>query len=143
MTATPEIDILREAGDWPDVEALVRRALGAVTRENVEISVLLTDDAHIRVLNRDYRVKDKATNVLSFPQDEPEMLGDIILAYETVMREAAEQGKTFEAHLTHLLVHGCLHLLGYDHEEDDEAEEMEALEVEILAGLGVNNPYAS
>ena len=141
MTATIEIDILQQAGNWPDVDALVRTALERVIESDTEVSVVLTDDAHIQVLNRDYRGKDKATNVLSFPQDEPQLLGDIIIAYETIVREAEEQNKHFEDHFTHMLVHGCLHLLGYDHETDEEAEEMEALEIRILGDLGVKNPY--
>jgi probable rRNA maturation factor len=138
-----EIDILHQAGDWHDVDDLVRDVLTRVVDRDCEISVVLTDDAHIQVLNRDYRGKNKATNVLSFPQDDPQMLGDIIIAYETIIREAKEQNKIFEHHLMHMLVHGCLHLLGYDHETDSEAEEMEALEIEILSGLSVKNPYAN
>lgn len=116
--------------------------------DDAELSLLLTDDAHIRVLNRQWRDQDKPTNVLSFPSadeddDEPgPLIGDVIVAHETTAREAAEEGKSFEDHFTHLLVHGLLHLFGYDHIEDDEAEEMEAFETEILAGLGVADPYA-
>lgn len=119
-----------------------------------EISIFWTDDAGIRALNKQYRHQDKPTNVLSFPlyggwdviapvaeQVSPVALGDIILALETITREAREQGKRFEAHLAHLLVHGVLHLCGYDHEDDCEAEAMEALETEILAGLGYPAPY--
>ena len=143
MISALEIDILQEAGEWPDVDALVRSTLGRVVDEATEVSVLLTDDAHIQILNQNYRGQDKPTNVLSFPQEEPALLGDIIIAHETIAREAVEQGKSFEHHFTHMLVHGCLHLMGYDHETDAEAEEMEALEVEILAGMGVKNPYAA
>lgn len=112
-----------------------------------EISILLTDDAEQQVLNRDWRGKDAPTNVLSFPQIEPfgpvvGILGDIILARETLEREAIEQGTSFEHHFTHLIVHGFLHILGYDHIEDDEALEMEGLETQILASLGVPDPYA-
>jgi probable rRNA maturation factor len=106
-----------------------------------EISVVLADDAFVRELNRTYRGKDKPTNVLSFPSDEH--LGDIVLAFETVASEAAQQGKSFKAHAQHLLVHGTLHLLGYDHEQEAQAEEMEGLEVKILKKLGVANPYLS
>lgn len=106
-----------------------------------EISVVLADDAFVRELNRTYRGKDKPTNVLSFPSGEH--LGDIVLALETVAREAEQQGKSFKAHAQHLLVHGTLHLLGHDHEQESEAEVMEQLEVKILKKLGVANPYLS
>lgn len=118
----------------------------------VEIAITLSDDAEVQVLNRDWRGKDKPTNVLSFPglegamagllpPDAPRPLGDLILAYETCAREAEEQGKSLADHARHLVVHGVLHLLGYDHETDAEAEEMEALETTILAGLGIADPY--
>lgn len=106
-----------------------------------EIAVVLADDAFAQQLNRDYRGKDKPTNVLSFPNDEAGQLGDIVLAFETVEREAAEQGKSFKHHAVHLLVHGTLHLLGYDHEIEKEAARMEKLEIKILDKLGVANPY--
>lgn len=136
-------------------ESAARAALthaGAVPGEGapLEISLVFTDDAEQRALNRDYRGKDRTTNVLSFPNmDDPEtpgvprLLGDVVLARETVLREAAEQNKTAADHTAHLLVHGVLHLLGYDHETPDEAEEMESLEREILALLGVADPYAA
>lgn len=108
-----------------------------------EIAVLLSDDARIQALNRNFRGKDAVTNVLSFPaRPGAAHLGDIIVARETVEREAAAEGKTRDRHLTHLLVHGVLHLFGYDHDSDDDAAEMEALEIEILASLGVPDPYA-
>jgi probable rRNA maturation factor len=112
-----------------------------------EISIVLTNDAEQRDLNRDWRGKDAPTNVLSFPQIEPfapvfGILGDIILARETVAREADEQGTPFDHHFTHLVVHGFLHILGYDHIEDDEALQMESLETQILAELGIGDPYA-
>lgn len=117
-----------------------------------EISLVLADDVTVRDLNREWRGKDKATNVLSFAaldDDEaprvpgaPVLLGDIVLAYETCAAEAADQGKSLENHYCHLVLHGLLHLLGYDHEESDEdAEEMEELEVSILAAFGIPNPY--
>ena len=114
-----------------------------------EVSLVFTDDASIREINAEWRQQDKPTNVLSFPAfpvtpgEKPgPMLGDIVIARETVEREAVDLGKSFEEHLTHLLVHGFLHLLGYDHMETEEAEEMEALETRILASLGLSDPYA-
>ncbi len=107
------------------------------------MAVVLSDDTEVQRLNRDFRAKDKPTNVLSFPSDEPDEWGDIILAYETIEREATEQNKSFSAHFTHLLVHGMLHLLGYDAIQEDEAEEGEAVEIETLAQLGLENPYQS
>lgn len=152
-----QIDIAMEAGGWPAEEELSRyagNAADAVFTELAiadpasELSVVFTDDASIRALNRDWRGKDKATNVLSFPAFEvapgdplPPMLGDIILAFETVSREAALEGKPFAHHLTHLLVHGLLHLLGHDHENDEDAEEMEGLERKSLARLAIPDPY--
>ena len=115
------------------------------------MTVVLADDAFIHELNKTYRGKDKATNVLSFPNPDFSSvtrhpspvthLGDLVLALETVEREAAEQGKKAKDHAVHLLVHGTLHLLGYDHEQDKEAARMERLEIKILKGLGVGNPY--
>jgi len=120
----------------------------------VEVSVRLTDDAEVRTLNAAYRGKDKPTNVLSFPMVEPDLLdalsngddgetllGDIVLAAETVAREAADKGVDQRTHATHLIVHGTLHLLGYDHETDDEADHMEAIERDALALLGLPDPY--
>ena len=143
------------AEGWPDgleaiAESAIREALRQSEAEMVgvaEVSVVLTDDAEQRDLNRDWRGIDKSTNVLSFPQIEPfgpvsGILGDIILARETLEREADEMGIGFSDHFTHLVVHGFLHLLGYDHIEDDEAEEMEGLETQILATLGIADPYA-
>ncbi|MXQ11879.1 rRNA maturation RNase YbeY [Microvirga makkahensis] len=147
---------MSEEGGWeriPDVEALARTAAEAalaVTDEaegEFEASVMLTDDAHIRELNRTWRGKDKPTNVLSFPAPEqpgaagPRHLGDIALAYETLVRESEEESKELAHHFAHLIVHGVLHLLGYDHEVEEEAEIMEALEVKALASLGIADPY--
>ncbi|MBL0000684.1 MAG: rRNA maturation RNase YbeY [Sphingomonadales bacterium] len=135
------------------VAATPYQALAAIDAL-VEIDVRLTDDAEVQVLNRDYRNKDKPTNVLSFPMLLPEqikditrtdlgevLLGDIVLAYGTCAREAADRAVSVEAHATHLIVHGTLHLLGYDHMKDWEAEAMEALEREIMATLGLHDPY--
>lgn len=150
------VEITIESPPWgeeADRRPLIERVAAAVAArqelivpEAAELSLLLTDDARIRVLNRDWRGKDAATNVLSFPSaDEDEepgpLLGDVVVAHETVAREAAAEGRSFDDHFAHLLVHGLLHLFGFDHETDDEAEEMEALETEILAGLGIADPY--
>ena len=117
----------------------------------LEVSVRLTDDAEVRALNRDYRGQDKPTNVLAFPGDDPEtprepdqplLLGDVVVALETTVREARECGRTAEAHLAHLIVHGVLHLCGHDHLGDAEAQAMETLETRVLAGLGHADPYA-
>ena len=106
-----------------------------------EVSVVLTTDEEVHALNKTFRHQDKATNVLSFPSDEKAELGDIILAYETVLKEAQELGISALHHTLHLIVHGFLHLLGYDHETEHEAEEMESLEIKILQTLNIENPY--
>ena len=135
------------AADEGLVERAARRALAlAAPRRELEVSVALADDGTVRTLNRDYRRQDRPTNVLSFESGEEEpggvlILGDVVLARETCAREAAETGRPFADHLTHLTVHGILHLLGYDHIAEAEAEEMETLEVRILAGMGIENPY--
>lgn len=150
------LDVVCEEGDWAafgEVETLLTSAADALARrldvDNIEAVVALSSDASVQVLNRDYRGKDKPTNVLSFPAGPVHVppgharpIGDIVLAAETVMREAAEQDKSCQDHLQHLIVHGLLHLLGYDHETEQQAVEMEALEVEILATLGIADPYA-
>jgi probable rRNA maturation factor len=113
----------------------------------LELSLVLGDDSLVRRLNRRWRGKDRPTNVLSFASDEDVadgralLLGDVVLAYETVAREAAAQGKSLAAHLAHLVAHGVLHLLGFDHQEDDEAERMERRERRVLARLGIADPY--
>jgi probable rRNA maturation factor len=150
------LDIMIEAGDWgrlEDAEALAQKAAEAALAvtyeadEAFEASVMLTDDAQIRELNRTWRNKDKPTNVLSFPAPEqpglsgPRHLGDIALAYETLVRESEEESKELAHHFAHLIVHGVLHLLGYDHEVEAEADIMEALEVKALATLGIADPY--
>lgn len=152
------LDVARDADGWdilPEAEALAERALveaaaraGVQLRPNAEVSLLLTGDAAIRGINKEWRGKDAPTNVLSFPAVPPEklarapFLGDIAVAFETVQREAAAEGKLLADHFSHLVVHGFLHLLGYDHETDPEAEAMEALETRILAALGIADPYA-
>jgi probable rRNA maturation factor len=152
------IDVRVEAGKWPSkakLTALATRSLAAALARakpklaaGPELSLLFTDDAHVRVLNRQYRRKDKATNVLSFPTPKAArakafgpQLGDIVLAEETVAREAEAEGITRDDHLAHLIVHGFLHLLGHDHEDDREAAVMEKLETAILARLGIADPY--
>jgi probable rRNA maturation factor len=159
--ALPVTEVLVVADCWqaePGAEAAIQRAV-AVAAEMVnadtgaaELAVMLTDDAGIQTLNRNWRGIDKPTNVLSFPalpptgprgpDDAPHMLGDIAIAYETTRKEADDGQKPFDHHLGHLAVHGFLHLIGYDHENDDDAEAMETLEQEILAQLGIPDPYA-
>ncbi len=126
--------------------ANLRRWVQAAQLADAELTLRFVDADEGQELNRSYRGKDYATNVLTFAyaQDESDpVMGDIVLCCPVVEREANEQGLTLEAHYAHLIVHGVLHAQGYDHEEDDEAEEMEALETEILAGLGYADPYAS
>ncbi|MER9349582.1 rRNA maturation RNase YbeY [Mesorhizobium sp. M0227] len=152
-----DIDISVEAGNWPDEVSLTRLVDGAVKAAfaetgvagRSELSLVFTDDAHIQVLNAGWRGKDKPTNVLSFPAFPfaqggplPPMLGDIVLAAETVAHEAALEDKPVENHITHLVIHGLLHLLGYDHETEAEAEAMEAVERAALARLAIPDPYA-
>ncbi|WEK04110.1 MAG: rRNA maturation RNase YbeY [Candidatus Devosia phytovorans] len=153
----PPIDIAVIINDeaWPDnLEARAEEAVLEALKQSkakvkgaAEVSVVLTNDEEQHELNKQWRGKDSSTNVLSFPQIEPfgpvvGILGDITLARETLIREADEQGMSFEAHFTHLVVHGFLHILGYDHLTDDEATEMEGLETQILATLGIDDPYA-
>ncbi|NOJ39629.1 rRNA maturation RNase YbeY [Bradyrhizobium australiense] len=155
----PLTEVLVVADCWqtePEAEAVIHRAINAAAEiadadvGDTELAVMLTDDAGIRTLNSNWRGIDKPTNVLSFPalqpaadapSDAPRMLGDIAIAYETTRKEADEEEKPFDHHLSHLAVHGFLHLIGYDHEKDDDAEAMEGLEREILAQLGIPDPY--
>jgi probable rRNA maturation factor len=161
--ASPTIDIVVEAMLWESavgVEAALRRAIAEAAAASAvdgatvgELAVVLTDDAAIRELNRHWRGRDRATNVLSFPAPRPcgrnaspplagaMVLGDIVIAYETTAREAADKGLRFTHHLAHLVVHGFLHLLGYDHESEEPAQVMEQLERSILARLGILDPY--
>lgn len=157
------IDVLFQSRQWAKsrlsarklVPQVILSAWGSVPKKprgiSAELTVTLTDDASIRLLNRDYRHKDKPTNVLSFPMWEslldipansgPQPLGDIIIAFETTQKEAKEQGKPLPDHFTHMLVHGFLHLLGYDHIIDSDAETMEGLEIKILKKMHIANPY--
>src|SRR3954453_18419153 len=156
----PLTEVLVVAECWhdaPEVETVIQRAIAAAAESvdddvgEAELAIMLTDDSGIRTLNSNWRGIDKSTNVLSFPalqptgaggpDDAPRMLGDIAIAYETMRKEADEEQKPFDHHLSHLAVHGFLHLIGYDHENDDDAEAMEGLEREILAQLGIPDPY--
>ena len=165
MSVDPSVSlaIAVEAGEWGDVgaiEALAQTALAAAVRDLTEregqpfpetppeVSLVLADDAMMADINSQWRNQPKPTNVLSFPafplvpggQPGP-MLGDIILARETIEREAADLGKPVDAHITHLIVHGFLHLFGYDHIENSDAEKMEAIETRILTSLDLSDPY--
>ena len=159
-TASPvRLQIAVEAEGWPPesgIQALAEEAVGAVFDElgiephpGTELSFLFADNEAIRQMNRQWRGIDKPTNVLSFPAVEivnpevlPAMLGDIALAFETVASEAELESKPFNHHLVHLIVHGLLHLVGYDHGTDNEALQMESLETAILARLAIPDPYA-
>ena len=160
MTIKPEWDVALavEAGDWPERPELlpiaenVARAVRAAVSDSpsrAEISIMFTSDQRMAELNNQWRAKPQPTNVLSFPvprsaakADGAVQMGDIVLGFETVTNEAAEMGLTLPDHITHLLVHGLLHLLGYDHEDNSTAEVMETLETHILAKLGIANPYS-
>ena len=146
-----ELDVQAASeGQAPSLEQLQQWCALALRQRSAdsELTIRLVDEAEGRELNNTWRHKDYATNVLSFPADVPEglldipLLGDLVICVPVVEREAAEQDKSLEAHWAHLVIHGCLHLLGYDHQDDDEAEEMEALERELLAELGHPDPYA-
>ncbi|WP_144937208.1 rRNA maturation RNase YbeY [Pseudomonas alabamensis] len=146
-----ELDLQRATEAAAPDDAAFRRWCELALRQrsaDSEMTIRLVDLDEGRDLNHTYRHKDYATNVLSFPADVPDelldipLLGDLVICVPVVEREAAEQGKALEAHWAHLVIHGCLHLLGYDHIDDDEAEEMEALERTLLAELGHPDPYA-
>jgi probable rRNA maturation factor len=156
-----EIDLSEPCAKWraalPGIDKLCQDAASAalavcgkaIAGVKAELSLVLADDAALRELNRDFRGQDKPTNVLSFPSDEKPkpgapmvLLGDVVLAYETVAREAHAQGKSLAEHAAHMVVHGVLHLLGFDHERNEvDAQRMEALETQVLAKLGIPNPY--
>jgi probable rRNA maturation factor len=150
QAAAVTIEVVTQSEGWsahPGAEDAVRRAIGkaaALEGRPGEVAVLLTDDAAIRAMNSTWRGIDKPTNVLSFPAGESAMphLGDIAIARETLERESAAENKAFLDHLAHLSIHGYLHLIGFDHETDREAERMEHLETRILASLGIADPYA-
>jgi probable rRNA maturation factor len=155
-----EIEVVRHAEIWDRIavgdEALTRAARAAFTaaspdrREPCEATIVLTDDAEMRELNRTWRGKDSSTNVLSFPAGyspgsiagEPRPVGDVVLAAETVLAEAADRDIPPADHAAHLVVHGMLHLLGFDHERDKDAEAMEAFEAKVLSTIGIADPYA-
>ena len=157
--AAPAVEIIVKSPLWarePGIKAVLRRAVAeaacAASTKVGELAIVLTDDAAIRTLNRDWRSKDEPTNVLSFPASTrsppararggaPCHLGDIVIAYQTAAREAKAEHKPFKHHLAHLAVHGFLHLVGYDHDADVQAEAMEGLEIAALARIRVPNPY--
>lgn len=153
MTTPLEIDVRIADAGWRNVRSLrmvTERALSAAANhlgQGGEVAILFTNDVEMHSLNKQWRGKDKPTDVLSFPADdempgEIKHLGDIALGLETARADAERMGRPLRAHISHLLVHGFLHLLGYDHETDGDASVMEALEIEILAGLGLPDPYA-
>jgi probable rRNA maturation factor len=138
-TELPSIELFQR---WVDI------ALTAVTTKEFELTIRLVNIEESQQLNSQYRHKDKPTNVLSFPFEVPEgielnLLGDLVVCVQVVEQEAKEQNKVLFDHWAHMIIHGCLHLLGYDHINDTDAEEMEALEIKILAELSINNPYES
>ena len=143
------MDIAVQFEDWAeslaDIEVIATQAVAQTLKalgspKLGELSIALVGDTDIQTLNREYRHKDKPTNVLSFPQDGL-LLGDIVLALETITREATEKSISFEHHVTHLIIHGFLHLQGYDHQTETDSAEMEALEIAALAALNIDNPY--
>jgi probable rRNA maturation factor len=154
-TGTLSVDLRIADPRWEalgNLEALAAHVLGYASdqmKAGGELSILLTDDAEMQTLNRQWRGKDKPTDVLSFPADDPEIpgqpqyLGDIAIGYETSFRDAEAMGRPFEGHISHLMIHGFLHLLGYDHIEAEDAKVMEPLETRILAGIGWPDPYAT
>lgn len=150
LWVTPEFDFAETAREA--ILAALEHATHPILARGVELSVVLSDDEQVRALNRDYRGQDKPTNVLSFAaMDDPDFLllqetgpahiGDIVLAFETMHAEAQNTGILLHHHFIHLVIHGTLHLLGYDHEDEDEAEIMENLEIHILDKMGIENPY--
>lgn len=162
--SAPLVEVVIASPQWrkrPAAAAAIRKAIRAAasfkstsaksaSTPRAELAIVLTNDSAIRALNKLWRKLDAPTNVLSFPaktvrtdRRTPRPMGDIVIAFETTAREAAIEGKRFEHHLVHLAVHGFLHLLGYDHESDRDAEKMERLEIAILARLNVPDPYVA
>ncbi|MGI9352819.1 MAG: rRNA maturation RNase YbeY [Rhizobiaceae bacterium] len=158
--ASPQIDISRSGIDdnvanqiTPLIEPAIRQAIadaGLQFEKNAELSILLADDDKLQELNHRWRGIEKPTNVLSFPGEElspgqpgGSFLGDIVVSLETAVQEAKVENKEFNDHFTHLIIHGFLHLFGYDHETDEQAHQMESLEKEILGNLGISDPYES
>jgi len=148
MTHEVDVQVACKENDLPDAPELRAWAIAALgkQREDSELTIRIVGEAEIEQLNNDYRHKTGATNVLSFPFDAPPgvklpLLGDIIICAPVVRREASEQSKSVTSHWAHMVVHGALHLLGFNHEQDDEAQEMEAMEARILADFGFANPY--
>jgi probable rRNA maturation factor len=148
LDLTLDLQIATEHTQLPsqaDFETWVRVALGN-TMDTAELTIRLVDVPESQMLNLTYRGKDKPTNVLSFPFEAPPgmdlpLLGDLVICVGVVEQEATEQNKPLQAHWAHMVIHGCLHLLGYDHIIDEEAEEMESLETQLIEGLGFSNPY--
>lgn len=156
--ALPHLDVSVEAGDWHDIDrftGLSRKAVDVTCKlaelkmhPETEMGIILTDDSNIKLLNQEHRGKASPTNVLSFPicdadvETKGPMLGDVVLAFETLETEAKTQKKSLDEHFSHLIIHGILHLFGYDHQIDDDANEMEALEISVMRHLGYPDPYA-
>ena len=146
-----DLQLACDSSELPSLELFQQwtdSALKAVTDKTFEITIRIVNVEESQQLNSQYRQKDKPTNVLSFPFDVPEgidlnLLGDLVVCAQVVEQEAKEQSKTLFDHWAHMIIHGCLHLLGYDHINDNDAEEMEALEIKILAELSIDNPYES
>ncbi len=148
MSIALDLQLASDASDLPTEADLLSWAETALAghRQSAELTIRIVDRAESQSLNRDYRGKDKPTNVLSFPFEAPEgieidLLGDLVICAPVVCAEAAEQKKSLHDHWAHMVIHGMLHLLGYDHISDDEAEQMESLETRLLAGLGIADPY--
>lgn len=150
MAARLNITFITEDKRWkqhlPALKKDAKKALQLVLKAESAampqaLSIVLADNAFVKNYNRDYRSKDKPTNILSFSSEEEGYLGDLLLAYEIIEKEAIEQEKSFDHHVLHLLVHGTLHLLGYDHEAEEQALLMENIEISILSQLGIENPY--